>query len=411
MIGNMSSQRPQPKDDNIDYYVEQNKSSNTLTDLQKKMIDQYRKWVKDKGKFTHGNGPQGSSYLPGTLNVLKNYGVICSNCVFYDAPNKACAIVSGEIDHDAICKFWVIPNNKIEGGEKYMSNDNLEKGVVPAVDVTATTEPDGKGTMATAKGEFPANAKEKVTRRYAKKSLKKAIRSIEKAKSSLSEISINKAALPKTGRASGTPTVANQTSPYKTDPHVTKGDMPDVGRATSVTVANETNPYGEQLVSVRSALLALRKAEKALVGVGRYANIANKVTQAPDQMQTAEVAKGVTDDVENIASNVLKGDASDAQTGCTCCSECVAGGCNPDQCCSGSMCCSCCDKCSTVNKAAGCDCDTCTGAGCDCCQKCAGMMKAADTDNDGDTDADTDNDDDSKTSIKKSVWGGTFLPN
>lgn len=391
MIGNMSSQVPQPDDSHVEYYVEQNKKSTTLTDLQKKMIDQYRKWVEDKGKFGHGNGAMGSSYLPPTLNVLKNYGVMCSNCVFYNAANKACGIVTGEIEPDAICKFWVIPQNKIKGGEKNMSNDNLEKGVVPAVDVTATTEPDGKGTMATAKGDFiPANAKEKASRRYAKKSLKKAIRSIEKAASTLEDMpEISKADLPRIGRAATPATISGETGPYATDPHVTKANEPSVGRASSVTVSNETNPYGAQLAAVRTALQSLKKAERSLVGVGHYAEIANStvsrpaavVTKSEDAKEDETVEKDITGTVESTVNSVIK-----AATCCdNACGKCKGPGCG------------CCADCKAdVQKADACDC------GKEDCEKCSGMKKSEDEE-------ESEEEEDDKN-IKKSVWGGSFLP-
>ena len=124
-----------------------------------------------------------------------------------------------------------------------MSNDNLDKGVVPAVDSTSTTEPDGKGTMATAKAAFPANAKQKATRRYAKKSLRKAARFIEKATQTLeSTPALNKAALPKIGRA-GSVTVQNAT--FDSDEGTNPNPTTKLGYSKETTLFNYSDVDGK----------------------------------------------------------------------------------------------------------------------------------------------------------------------
>lgn len=71
--------------------------------------------AEDYGMFDQGIGANGSHYVPSS--PFKSEGLVCSNCVFFEG-GKACEIVSGEIEPDGICKFWIISESLLSGEEE-----------------------------------------------------------------------------------------------------------------------------------------------------------------------------------------------------------------------------------------------------------------------------------------------------
>jgi len=65
------------------------------------------------GPFDQGIGADGAHYAGPDVNPFAAEGMVCSNCAFYEGP-RACEIVSGDIDPNAICKFWVIPESLLQ---------------------------------------------------------------------------------------------------------------------------------------------------------------------------------------------------------------------------------------------------------------------------------------------------------
>jgi len=65
------------------------------------------------GQFGRGIDSEGSHYTPAEANPFKSTGLICRNCAFFSEDSGACAIVSGNIEPEAICKFWVIENEDL----------------------------------------------------------------------------------------------------------------------------------------------------------------------------------------------------------------------------------------------------------------------------------------------------------
>lgn len=55
-------------------------------------------------------GPDGSHYM--TDNPFAERGMRCENCVFWNE-GGSCDVVAGEIDPNAVCKLWVIPEERI----------------------------------------------------------------------------------------------------------------------------------------------------------------------------------------------------------------------------------------------------------------------------------------------------------
>ena len=75
-------------------------------DLTEAIVNQY-------GQFDQSAGADGSHYAP--ENPFMAQGIKCSNCFFFEGP-RACEVVAGDIDPDAVCKLWIIPNELITEG-------------------------------------------------------------------------------------------------------------------------------------------------------------------------------------------------------------------------------------------------------------------------------------------------------
>ena len=64
--------------------------------------------VEDLGPFDQTALADGAHYMGAEANPFKAEGLRCAHCNFYQGP-RACEIVAGDIDPDALCKLWVIP--------------------------------------------------------------------------------------------------------------------------------------------------------------------------------------------------------------------------------------------------------------------------------------------------------------
>jgi hypothetical protein len=85
-----------------------------LTPRQKMLYESYEDNVELFGMFDRGVGANGAHYVPAEKNPFVSSGMICSNCVFFKGGN-VCEIVEGEIEPNAVCKLWIIPENLISG--------------------------------------------------------------------------------------------------------------------------------------------------------------------------------------------------------------------------------------------------------------------------------------------------------
>lgn len=83
-------------------------ASDDLNARQGALYECFGEIVDEFGKFDQSAGAAGSHYTSAEANPFKAEGLICSNCASYDGP-RACEIVAGDIDPNAICKFWIIP--------------------------------------------------------------------------------------------------------------------------------------------------------------------------------------------------------------------------------------------------------------------------------------------------------------
>lgn len=84
-----------------------------LNDRQKDQADDLAELTVQYGKFDQSTGADGAHYAPGAKNPFKGEGLMCQNCVFYDEAGMGCQIVSGEIEPEAVCKLWIIPETSL----------------------------------------------------------------------------------------------------------------------------------------------------------------------------------------------------------------------------------------------------------------------------------------------------------
>jgi hypothetical protein len=66
------------------------------------------------GKFDQDGDGVWAGYTPAYENEVKDIGVKCSNCVFFQGPN-GCQIISLEVEADGKCRFAVLPEGAVSG--------------------------------------------------------------------------------------------------------------------------------------------------------------------------------------------------------------------------------------------------------------------------------------------------------
>ena len=84
-----------------------------LNERQQSQAEDLAENALEYGKFDQSTGANGAHYAPAAANPFKSEGIICKNCIFYDEAGMGCQIVTGEIEPDAVCKLWVIPETSI----------------------------------------------------------------------------------------------------------------------------------------------------------------------------------------------------------------------------------------------------------------------------------------------------------
>lgn len=100
-----------PEDDEEDD-EEETGPEKKLNPRQKLLYEHYEHVVEMFGYFDQSAQGNGAHYAPAKKNPFIKEGMICSNCVFFQG-GQACEIVKGTIEPNAICKFWIIPEDLI----------------------------------------------------------------------------------------------------------------------------------------------------------------------------------------------------------------------------------------------------------------------------------------------------------
>jgi hypothetical protein len=118
--------------------------STILNERQVVMYDMYESIVEEYGVFDKGIGANGAHYMGAEGNPFASEGMACKNCVFYLA--NRCEIVDGDIEEDALCKLWIIPETALmveapveEEAEEMAEEMTEEDPAVAAIEDRNTT--------------------------------------------------------------------------------------------------------------------------------------------------------------------------------------------------------------------------------------------------------------------------------
>jgi len=90
---------------------EREEETSSLTPRQSAMYGMYEKIAEKFGKWNQGIGADGAHYVANS--PFKTEGMVCSNCEYFQG-GKACEIVEGNIEPDAICKLWIIKESLLK---------------------------------------------------------------------------------------------------------------------------------------------------------------------------------------------------------------------------------------------------------------------------------------------------------
>lgn len=110
----------------MDMSAEQADEWDSLTDRQQDLAESYFENVLEYGMFDPSSGANGAHYAPASANPFKATGLVCQNCVFFADGANQCMIVTGEIEPEAVCKLWIIPEDMIT--ETTSKSDNIWAG-------------------------------------------------------------------------------------------------------------------------------------------------------------------------------------------------------------------------------------------------------------------------------------------
>ena len=86
-----------------------------LTERQQEMAQNTAELALEFGQFNQGSDANGAHYFAD--NPFATEGIKCGNCVFFNEARNQCVVVEGNIDSEAVCKLWVIPESEIMSKE------------------------------------------------------------------------------------------------------------------------------------------------------------------------------------------------------------------------------------------------------------------------------------------------------
>lgn len=90
---------------------ETNPAEEALNDRQRAQYEAVEAIVELYGQYDQTSKANGAHYA--VPSPFAAEGLICANCVFYEG-GQVCEVVAGQIDPNAICKMWIIPENLIQ---------------------------------------------------------------------------------------------------------------------------------------------------------------------------------------------------------------------------------------------------------------------------------------------------------
>ena len=121
-----AKERTHKADMPADLVEEQADEWDSLTERQQDLAESYFENVLEYGMFDQSSKANGAHYAPAAVNPFKATGMVCQNCVFFADGANQCMIVMGEIEPEAICKMWIIPEDMIT--EPASKSDNIWAG-------------------------------------------------------------------------------------------------------------------------------------------------------------------------------------------------------------------------------------------------------------------------------------------
>jgi hypothetical protein len=124
-----------------------------LTDRQIALYDAIEMTVEEYGLFDRGIGGNGAHYVTAENNPFAAEGMACKNCVLFLA--NRCEIIDGEIEENALCKFWIIPESMLIMEEPAPIAEAEPAPVEPAEDAIAAIE--DRNTTPAQREEMPAS--------------------------------------------------------------------------------------------------------------------------------------------------------------------------------------------------------------------------------------------------------------
>jgi hypothetical protein len=149
--------------------------STILNERQIVMYDMYESIVEEYGVFDKGIGANGAHYIGAEGNPFAAEGMACKNCVFYLA--NRCEIVDGDIEEDALCKLWIIPEAAliaeapVEAEAEEMAEEETEEAVAeveePVEEAVASAHMDDEEKAL----DNTATMNEEATKRFARRLL------------------------------------------------------------------------------------------------------------------------------------------------------------------------------------------------------------------------------------------------
>ena len=90
---------------------EMNPAEAALNDRQRAQYEAVEAIIELYGQYDQSSKANGAHYAAPSPFAAE--GLICANCIFYEG-GQVCEIVAGQIDPNAICKMWIIPENLIK---------------------------------------------------------------------------------------------------------------------------------------------------------------------------------------------------------------------------------------------------------------------------------------------------------
>jgi len=101
---------------------EMNPAEAAFNDRQRAQYEAVEAIVELYGQYDQSSKANGAHYA--APSPFGAEGLICANCVFYEG-GQVCEIVAGQIDPNAICKMWIIPENLIQSPRTRLASVEL----------------------------------------------------------------------------------------------------------------------------------------------------------------------------------------------------------------------------------------------------------------------------------------------